>query len=172
MIDQLRKISMEDIDFDQMDPIAKMMLVALINEVQKIQDYVEGTTQRIVERYCSDFIPQENVNAIPAIALINPTFKPKKDTGIIHVGAGATFSYKANGIKAPINYIPILTTALIPHSDLFVLTSQTMSSNQGSRPISMEKKNFRWVVITTVNEVDNIQDVTIRITGTTCLCRY
>ena len=165
-IDQLRKISMEDIDFDQMDPIAKMMLVALINEVQKIQDYVEGTTQRIVERYCSDFIPWEKVNATPAIALISPTFKPKKDTGTIHVGAGATFTYKANGIKAPINYIPILTTTLIPYSDLFVLTPHSMSFSQGSHPVSMEKKNCIWVGITTVTEVDNLQDVSILITGT------
>ena len=75
-IEQLRKLSIDGIDFNQMDPIAKMMLIALINEVQKIQDYVDTTSQRIVERYCSDFIPYENVNAVPAITLINPTFKP------------------------------------------------------------------------------------------------
>ena len=70
-IEQLRKLSIDGIDFNQMDPIAKMMLIALINEVQKIQDYVDSTSQRIVERYCSDFIPYENVNAVPAIETIN-----------------------------------------------------------------------------------------------------
>ena len=47
-IEQLRKLSIDGIDFSQMDPIAKMMLIALVNEVQKIQDYVDSTSQRIV----------------------------------------------------------------------------------------------------------------------------
>ena len=91
-IEQLRKISIDDIDFNQLDPIARMMLIALINETQKIQDYVEGTTQRVVERYCSDFIPYEKINAVPAITLIHSTFKSQKDTEIINVGSGASFA--------------------------------------------------------------------------------
>ena len=35
-IEQLRKMSIDEIDFDQMDPVAKMMLIALVNEVQKV----------------------------------------------------------------------------------------------------------------------------------------
>lgn len=165
-IEQLRNLSIGDIDFNQMDPIAKMMLVALINEVQKIQDYVDGAAQRIVERYCADFIPNEKVNAVPAIALINPTFKPKKDTGIINVGAGASFTYKTNSTKLPLNYIPLLNTSLIPYSDLYTLTPKRMSYSQGSHTINMEKKNCVWIGITTKAEVDSIQGLSFLITGT------
>ncbi len=165
-IEQLRKLSIDGIDFNQMDPIAKMMLIALINEVQKIQDYVDSTSQRIVERYCSDFIPYENVNAVPAITLINPTFKPKKDTGIINVGAGASFTYKESNSKLSLNYIPLFCTSLIPHSDLYVLTPQKMSYSQGSRTINMDKKNCVWVGITTKAEIDSIQGVSLLVTGT------
>lgn len=165
-LEQLRKLSIDGIDFNQMDPIAKMMLIALINEVQKIQDYVDSTSQRIVERYCSDFIPYENVNAVPAITLINPTFKPQKDTGIINVGAGASFTYKESNSKLSLNYIPLFCTSLIPHSDLYVLTPQKMSYSQGSRTINMDKKNCVWVGITTKAEIDSIQGVSLLVTGT------
>lgn len=165
-IEELHKLSIDGIDFNQMDPIAKMMLIALINEVQKIQDYVDGTAQRILERYCADFIPYEKVNAIPAIALINPTFKPQKDSGVMNVGSGATFTYKTNNTKSPLNYIPLLKTSLIPYSDLYVLTPRRMSYNQGSRTIKMNKNNNVWVGITTKAEIDCIQGLSLLITGT------
>ena len=168
-VEQLRKLSIDGIDFSQMDPIAKMMLIALINEVQKIQDYVDGATQRIVERYCSDFIPNENVNAVPAIALINPTFKPKKDTGLINVGTGATFTYKTNNTRLPLNYIPLFNTSFIPYSELYVLTPQRLAYSKGSRTINIDKKNCVWVGITTKAEVDCIQGLSFLVTGTNCI---
>ena len=77
-IEQLRRLSViEDLDYDQMDPVLKMMLVALVNEEQKIQDYVDGAAQKIIERYCTDFIPWEQVGATPAITLLHPTFRKK-----------------------------------------------------------------------------------------------
>ena len=143
-ISQLRELSIQDIDFNQMDPVAKMMLIALINECQKIQDYIDGTTQRIVDRFCTDFIPHEKIKAIPAITLVNPTFKPKKETGIVSVGAGASFSYKTVNSKQPINYIPLFTTSLVPYTDLYVLTPYRLSYSKGSRAISMDRKNCVW----------------------------
>ena len=163
-IEQLRKMSIDEIDFDQMDPVAKMMLIALVNEVQKVQDYIDGTTQRIVERYSSDFIPYANVNAVPALTLINPTFK--KDSGIINVGTGVSFSYKTVNSKLPINYIPLLNTTLIPYSDLFTLTPGRMSYSQGTHTIKMDKPNCVWVGITTKTELESIQGLSLLITGT------
>ena len=72
-----------------MDPVAKMLLVAMLNEAQKIQDHVDNVGQRIVERFCSDFIPYNKVNAIPAIAILEPSFKSKKDAEIVNIGSGS-----------------------------------------------------------------------------------
>ena len=165
-ISQLRKMSTQDIDFNQMDPVAKMMLIALVSECQKIQDYIDGTTQRIVERFCTDFIPREKIEATPAIALVNPTFKPKKETGIVSVGTGASFTYKAVNSKQPLNYIPLFNTLLIPFSDLYVLTPKRLSYSQGSRTISMDKNNCVWVGITTKAEIECLQGLSILVTGT------
>lgn len=163
-ISQLRELSIQDIDFNQMDPVAKMMLIALVNECQKIQDYIDGTTQRIVDRFCTDFIPREKIEALPAITLVKP--KPKKETGIVSVGTGASFSYKTVDSKQPINYIPLFTTSLIPYTDLYVLTPNRLSYSQESRIISMDRRNCVWVGITTKTEIECIQGLSILVTGT------
>ena len=165
-IEQLRKLSVEDINLSLLDPVAKMMLVALVNEVQKIQDYIDSTAQRIAERYCTDFIPHREISAVPAITLINPLFRPKKDTGIISVGTGDYFSYKKKESKIQINYIPLFNTSLLPYSDLYILTSNRMSYSQGVRDISMDKSNHVWIGITTKTEIESVQDLSLLISGT------
>lgn len=165
-IEQLQQLSVEDINLSLLDPVAKMMLIALINEIQKIQDYIDGTAQRITERYIADFIPYKEINAVPAISVINPIFKQKKDAGIINVGVGAIFTYKANNSKTPLNYIPLFNTSLVPYSDLYVLTSNRMSYSQGTRDICMDKSNFVWVGITTKTEIECVQGFSLLISGT------
>lgn len=165
-IAQLRKLSIEDIEFEMMDPIAKMMLIALINETQKIQNYIDSTTQRIVERFCTDFIPYDKIGAVPAIALLNPTFKSKEDTGITNVGTGALFTYRTSNNKQILNYIPLLNTSLIPYSDLYLLTSKRLSYSQGSHTINLGKPNCVWVGISTNAEIESLQGVSLLITGT------
>lgn len=165
-IEQLRMLSVEDINLSLLDPVAKMMLVALVNEVQKIQDYIDSTAQRIAERYCTDFIPHREISAVPAITLINPLFRPKKDTGIISVGTGDYFSYKKKDSKIQINYIPLFNTSLLPYSDLYILTSNRMSYSQGVRDISMDKSNHVWIGITTKTEIESVQDLSLLISGT------
>ena len=78
-IETMQQILPEAVDIYQLDPMAKIMLVALVSETSKIQDYVDGTLQRIVERFCTDFIPRKNVNAMPAICLVKPTLKADND---------------------------------------------------------------------------------------------
>ena len=98
-IESLQKMSEEDISFQQMDPVARMMLVALVSEAQKIQDYADDMAQRIVERFCSDFIPRRKVEATPAVCLVNPIVKATQDDLISNVGSGAMFSYKIAPIR-------------------------------------------------------------------------
>lgn len=165
-IEQLRKMSIEAVDFSQMDPIAKIMLVALINEVQKIQDYVDGAGKRIADRYCTDFIPNDIISAIPAIALIRPDIRAKKDTGIVTVGSGNNFTCKAASSKIPLNYLPLLCTSLLPHSDIYVLTHNSLSYGQEKLSIKMGRTNIVWLGIAVKCEVESMQGVSLLITGT------
>ena len=165
-IEQLRRMStIEDWDYEQMDPILKMMLVALLNEEQKILDYVDSTAQRIVDRYCTDFIPWRQVGATPAITLLNPSFR-KKDSGIVNVGTGSVFTYKSSTSRLPLNYIPLFNTSLMSFSELFVLSPDWMKFGSEERCIRMDKKNSVWVGIVMKTEVESLQGISILIRGT------
>ena len=166
-IEQLRRISTieEGLDYEQMDPVLKMMLVALLNEEQKILDYVDSTAQRIVDRYCTDFIPWRQVGATPAITLLNPSFR-KKDAGIVNVGTGSVFTYKSSSSRLPLNYIPLFNTSLISFSELFVLSPNRMRCGNEERIIRLDGKNSAWVGIVMKTEVECLQGLSMLISGT------
>ena len=92
-IESMQQILPEAVDIYRLDPMAKIMLVALVSETAKIQDYADGTLQRIVERFCTDFIPRKEVNAMPAICLIQPQLNADNDNPFV-IETGASFEYK------------------------------------------------------------------------------
>jgi hypothetical protein len=157
-------------DFNSMDPVAKMMLVALLNEAQKIYDHIDTIDQRIIERYCTDFIPRYKIEAVPAIALLNPTFKQKKDLDAITIGSGVTFNYKTEDKKTILNYIPLFTTLAIPHAKLFMLTQKKLSIGGEVHDIKMERPNRLWLGINTKAELDCLQGLPLLIRGTNGIC--
>lgn len=161
-IEQLKQLSVDGFDFQQMDPIAKMMLVALVNEVQKIHDHIDSLDQRIVERYCTDFIPRQEVEAMPAIALLQPAFKPNKDTEYFPIGSGVQFSYKTEQRKQPINYIPLFNTIALPHSEIILVHQD----NEYCKSVNMYKPNRLWVGIKTGVELESIKGLSLFIKGT------
>ena len=166
-INQLKQLSIEDIDLNEMDPVAKMLLVAMLNEVQKIQDQVDNMGQRLVERYCSDFIPYDKVNAVPSIAILSPSFKSKKDSEIINIGSETTFSYKTKGNKHPLNYIPIFSINALPYSELFLLTQRRLSFGGNKYDgIKMHQPNQMWLGIVSSVEVQSLKGLSILIKGT------
>ena len=161
-IEQLQRLSIDGFDFQQMDPIAKMMFVALVYEIQKIHDHIDSVDERIVERYCTDFIPRQEVEAMPAIALVQPTFKPNKDNEGFTIESGIQFSYKTDQRKQPLNYIPIFNTYAIPYSDIIVVHQD----NEDCKSVNMYKPNRLWVGIKTSVEIESLKGLAIFIKGT------
>lgn len=161
-IEQLKKLSIDGIDFQQMDPIAKMMFVALVHEIQKINDHIDSLDERIVERYCADFIPRQEVEAMPAIALLQPSFKLNKDSDVFPVGFGAQFSYKTEQRKQPINYIPLFNILTLPYSEVIVVHQD----NEYCKSVNMFKPNRLWVGIKTNVEIESIKGLSLLIKGT------
>lgn len=169
-IAQLQRLSPEEMDFNAMDPVVKMMLVALLNEAQKIHDHIDNIDQRIIERYCTDFIPRNKIEAIPAITLLTPKFKQKKDYEAISIGTGSSFTYKTEDKKTALNYIPIFNTLAVPYTQLFVLTYNHMSLNDETRVINMDRPNRLWLGINTKAELDCLQGLPILVRGTNGIC--
>ncbi len=165
-IEYLKKISDDKLDFKLMDPIAKMMLVSLLYESQKIKDYIDGSGEKITEKFCEDFIPRREVEAMPALAIIEAKFKPKKDLESITIGNNALFTYKLDDNKTLVNYIPIFNTLCIPYQNLYVLNQNKLYVEDKVYEVTQEKSNYIWLGINTKTEVESLQGLSLFITGT------
>ena len=156
-IAHLQAISSVPVDYRQMDPVAKMMLVALMYEAQKIRDYVDGIGLRLADRFCEDFIPSALVEAVPAVALVAPCFKKNKDDVCIQLSPGVAFSFKTKLSKSQINYLPLFKNTLIPCGDVYVLTPSRLKSRACSYDVSMDRPNTVWVGIHTNAEIESLE---------------
>lgn len=164
-IEYLNTVSVDKIEYQLMDPIAKMMLVALIYESKKIKDYIDGIDEKITERFCETFIPRKQVEAMPALSVLEAKFKPKRNTEIINIESPISFTYKIDN-KQYLNYIPIFKNLIIPYDNIFILTKNRMRHGQDSYNIAMERGNCIWIGIETKAEVECLKGLSIIIEGT------
>lgn len=165
LTEYLKEISTDSLHYQMMDPIARMMLVALLHESQKIQDSLDSVSEKIIDHYCEDFIPRKNVNAMPAVALVAPSFKKGKDSETVVVNSGVSFTYKNAGNKTSIEYLPLFKNTLIPYDDICVITKNRMTSNSKTIEVSMEKDNIVWVGINTKAELESLKGFSLYIKG-------
>lgn len=161
----LKEISTDSLNYQIMDPIARMMLVALLHESQKIQDAIDCVSEKIIDHFCENFIPRKNVNAMPAVALVAPSFKKGKDSETTVVNSGVSFTYKNVASKTSVEYLPLFKNTLIPYDDIYVITKDRMSSNSKTIEVSMEKDNIVWVGINTKAELDCLKGFSLFIKG-------
>lgn len=161
----LRQLSVGDIDFSELDPIAKMMIVTLVAETRKINDHVYNMEQKLVERFCTDFIPRQKVEAMPAVTIISPTLKKEYDEDTCIVGAEASFAYKTSQSKTPLNYIPIFNTTILPYKSLHIVTPNKWWSEEGTHRIKMPKTNQLWIGIRTKAEVECLKGLSLFVKG-------
>lgn len=161
VVDHLKSMMSESVDYQLMDPIAKMMLVALIYESQKIRDSIDTIDQKIIDRFCENFIPIQQVEAMPAIALVSPIFKKNKDCDSVPINSGVSFSYKEKSSKTTINYLPLFRNTLVPFEDIYVLTKNRLISKEHVYEIQMESTNTLWIGIQTKAEIDSLNGVSL-----------
>lgn len=166
VIEHLNRISSEQIDYQLLDPVAKMMLVALIHECQKIHDCVDGIPDKIIDKYCSDFIPRDKIAATPAIAVVELRFKAQRIMSTLQLRNGMAFSYKPAGEKIPLNYIPIFQTLAIPYNGIYILTPGKLYTSTTIYDIAIDKRNCLWIGINTNAEIDCMKNFSLLVKGT------
>lgn len=164
-IEYLKQISLDSVEEQLADPIAKMMLVSLLHECQKIRDYVDGVGDKIVERFCEDFIPRREVEAMPSIAIIKAQFRAKKDAEAVKIENNAPFVYKLDN-KTSLSYFPLFKNLLLPESDLYLLARNLLRRGTDSYEVALEEDNVLWVGIETNAEIDTLQGLSFLLKGT------
>ena len=146
-------------------PIAKLLFIALVDEMRKIEDNINDLEDRLVERYCAHFIPRENIEATPAITLIQPQFQPNKDTESVTIEAGTSFIYKTEAEKR-LTYIPVFKTEVFPYSQLINPCKKVKQKWLDYIKTNATHSNKLWVGITTDAEIENLNGLTMFIKGT------
>lgn len=165
VIEQLKTMSVYDIDFQKMDPVAKLMFVALVGEIQKIEDEIKKLENRMIERYCTYFIPRKMIEATPAITLIQPQFRLNKDTKSVKIEKGVSFTFKT-ATEKQLNYVPLFRTEIYPYSKLINPCKIVRQAWLDYIKTNATHSNKLWVGITTDAEIENLNGLTMLIKGT------
>lgn len=159
--------------YEELDPVVKMMLVTLVGEMKKIDDSVKNAAEQIADHFCTDFIPWEEMQAMPAITLIQPMFKPAASSEMVRIDnedKQLVFTLKPASAKKAMRYIPVFSTNAMPYQHLTVYTWRGVVMDDDDEPKqdaidgNMEK-NIILVGITTDCEVECMEDLTFAIEG-------
>lgn len=163
---ELNKLSVEHFDYQRLDPVAKMMLVALLYETQKIEDEVKQLGTKITEHFCDDFIPRRKVLAMPSLTVVAPAQDAARVTAVAEVNNGATFSYKIQGSKTVLNFMPLFRNSIIPCDDVIVVTPHCLHSRVlGRQDIYGMASNTMWIGLNTRAEVDTLRGFSFMLRG-------
>ena len=101
--------------------------VVLKKNLEKVRDAIDNFDQRLVNRFCEDFIPMQQIEAMPALAVVSPLFKKNKDSDCVQLNSGVSLTYKDKVSKATINYLP---TSLLYQPNTLPVFSQTNPESQ------------------------------------------
>ncbi len=157
-------------DYSQLDPVQRMMLVALLHECQKISDFADGASERIAQRFADDFVPRQSIEAMPAIALVEAKVKQRPGNELVTLGADTTFKTKADPKHTPalpaLNFAPIFATQLVAHTDLYTLGKHCLRHQGEVIDIDMPNSNQLYVGITTTAEVECLRGLSLLVRGT------
>lgn len=147
------------------DPVSKLMAVTLLHQAQKIKDEIEAIPTRIIERLCHTFVPKEKIDAIPAIALVQPTVKAKRDITPHLISDGCYFTYKIDS-KQSLSYYPLYKTLLLPYCKSYLMTPSGLRTNDSFTQIQFGKKGQVWLGLEISTEIEKLENSSFLIKGT------
>ncbi|MBQ0049196.1 MAG: hypothetical protein KBT12_03010 [Bacteroidales bacterium] len=162
---ELNRLAVENIDYQHLDPIARMMVVALLHETQKIEDELQQLADKITERFCDQFIPRRKLLAMPAVAVVAPMSNSTRVRSTVEVNAGASFSYKTPDSKSPLNFLPIFKGNIIPCECLVVVTPHQVCIEDERSNIYGIPTNHLWVGIKPTFDIDTLTNFSFMVKG-------
>lgn len=150
------------------DPVAKLMVTALLHQSQKIKDEIAGLPDRIVSRLAEYFIPKNKISATPAMSLLQPSVKSKKGVESHNLLDGTFFTFKIDH-KTNLAYYPLYRNRVIPIYATHLLSDKKLISKGEQTKLDITCKGKVWVGLEIPTEVDSLQNVSFYIKGTSSL---
>ena len=147
------------------DPVAKLMVATLLHQVQKIKDEVERLPERVAERLCSTFVPKNKIDAVPAVCLVQPAVKVRKDAAPHTLADGAFFSFKVD-TRLSLSYYPLFRSMLLPVAGKYLLSPSGLRTPQGFTPVRAGAKGMVWLGLEVPAEVETLRHASFLVRGT------
>lgn len=147
------------------DPVSKLMAVTLLHQIQKIKDEIKALPERIIERLCSTFVPKDKIDAIPAIALVQPTVKAKRDITPHLITDGCFFTYKIDN-KQSLSFYPVFKTLLLPFVKSYLMTPLGLRWGESYTRIQFGKRGQVWLGLEISGDIESLENVSFLIKGT------
>lgn len=160
LITELRKSGMT-LD----DPVAKLMVSALLYQAQKIKDDIGRIPAKITDRLCSCFIPRNKLDATPALCLVQPTLKSRKGMEPHRITDGTFFTYRLD-TKSSLSFHPLYRNLIVPFSAIHLLTPRLLMSNGTRVDLQLSKKGQVWLGLELTAEIETLGGMSFLIKGT------
>lgn len=149
---------------DSDDPVAKLILAALMQQTRKIKDEVSTLPERVVDRLCACFIPKDKLDPNPALCYLKPSLKSRKGIEPHLLTEGTYFTYKIDS-KLALSYHPIYRNTIIPYTGLHLLSNRKLDSKGSTVDLNLPKKGQVWVGLELPMETDSLEGVSLYLKG-------
>ena len=146
------------------DPVAKLMVITLVHQAQKIRDEISELPSKVLERLCTYFVPKNKIDAIPALCLVQPTLKSRKGIGPHQLTDGTFFSYKLD-TKNSLSFYPLYRNTIIPFTARYVLTERRLFLKDEVVELSLNMKGKVWLGLELPDEIDSLDGFSIYLKG-------
>lgn len=154
---------------DISDPVAKLMASALMHQTQKIKDMVTSLPERVADKLAQYYLPIDKLQAQPALALVQPSIKIKKDTaGVCQLTANCSFTYKI-GPRQQLSFYPIFRSSILAFNNLSLLTPRVLKIGDTVTKVLPGHKGLVWLGLEINSPVECLEGVSFMIKGTSGL---
>ncbi|MCH5224523.1 MAG: hypothetical protein J1D77_00940 [Muribaculaceae bacterium] len=143
------------------DPVALLMLTAVSHQVKKLEDEMEEIPERVTERLAADFLPPGSIEPVPALCLVKPSLKSKRDIKPHEIPDNVLFTYKSP--EGPITYTPLFKNLIVPYENLLVLSPSRLKKLASDPHIEDHIKGHVWVGIKNGSEISTLRGVSFLI---------
>ncbi len=144
------------------DPVAKLMVTALIHQAQKIKDEIAGLPDKVLARLAEYFIPKNKIDASPALCLLQPTIKSKKGIDAHILADGTFFSFKVDN-KTSLSFYPLFRNCILPIAAIHTLTDRKLVSKGMRSDLNLNCKGKVWVGLEMSADIESLADVSFYI---------
>ncbi len=162
LLETIRRYMPADAEAAMTDPVIKMLLISLLHETRKIEDEVKNVPVKLLERYASDFIPKNKLNAMPAIAMVAPVFKSTARQDCYEPSFGDSYLFRTEETKETVTFVPLFKSMLFPFSNQVLVFPKDLEKHENA---TTPLKNVLWLGVQPEVQLHSLKGFIVMVRG-------